>query len=166
MSSKHIYFFDKDNEELHQVTEYVVKKYSDCYFRQIPQCGLPEFLENYYAYTADDNHVNIGIGQKSLNSELFKLIYHENTVDFMRSLVSKAEETERCALKVKHMLFDLILCCNVDTVGVTALPLSDDAENVNVDLSKYKVIRESIWNVTVESLTGLDEKSILLIYKE
>lgn len=168
MSTKHIYFFDDSFDPAR--IDYVVKKYDGLFVRKVEKCLMPAELSRYLAYTLDDHHVNIGIGDKILNSTEFKeqLEYwnmlsgtHDNQ-GYTRLFIEKVEDDEKCALTVKHMLFDILLCCGIDTVGVAAMYQSDDV--VSLDLRGFNVEYKCIWDVTLNTLADMrSETTVYMI---
>lgn len=168
MSTKHIYFFDDSFDTAG--FDYVVKKYDGLFVRKVEKCLMPAELSRYSAYTLDDHHINIGIGDKILNSAEFKeqLEYWEmlsskyDNPGYTRLFIEKAEDTEKYTLTVKHMLFDILLCCGIDTVGVAAMYQSDDV--VSLDLRDFNVEYKRIWDVTLNTLADMrSENTVYMI---
>lgn len=170
MSTKHIYFFDDEFDVIK--LDYVLKKYSGLFARKVEKCLMPTDLSKYWAYTLDDYHVNIGIGDNVLNSQGFKEQWEYWSMlsstyanpGYTRHFIEKVEDTEKNTLTVKHMLFDILLCCDIDTVGVAAMYQSDDV--VSLDLRNFNIEYEYIWNVTVSTLAEMRSETTIYMIKK
>ncbi len=171
MSSKHFYFFD--NKADIDSLDYIKRKYNSerknsVVIRKVPKFALPSELGGFSAYTLDDFHVNMGIGQMSLCGGAFREIYmnadNENySIEEIGSLLRHAENNEKYALEVRHKIFDMILLCGIDRVGVTALYRTGDEEYLN--LQNYRVENKQLWDFNIGDLTELEDETILLINK-
>ncbi|MDE6594091.1 MAG: hypothetical protein K2K57_13645 [Oscillospiraceae bacterium] len=170
MSSKHFYFFD-DKADIGSL-DYIERKYNSeransVVIRKVSRAVLPSELSGFSAYTLDDFHVNMGIGQMSLNGafrEFYMTADSENySVGKIGSFLRRAENNEKYALEIRHKIFDMILLCGIDRVGVTALYQTGDEDFL--DLKNYRVENKQIWDININDLTELEDETILLINK-
>ena len=166
MSCKNIFLFENsDAEKIGQI----YRSHKDGYPRKLERCCLPRELENFSAYDIDGYHENFGIGMKYLNSDIFRQIYYEYTEISGKGssahFIEDAVRNEKCALEIKHMIFEMLLCHGMDNVGVTALFLSDDAVSSEIDLGRYCIKRLNLWEFRINDLLSLGKETILMIYK-
>lgn len=160
MSSRHIYFFE-DKADIRGL-RYIERKYNTgpVVISRLVGVSLPLGMEGFSAYTIDDRHINVGIGQGSLNSGLMRKIYRTGSPGEIKSAAEHMENAEKYALDVRHKIFDMILCCGLERVGVTSVFLPDQPEYP--DFTGYDVIYKPIWELGLNDLTGFKDDTILI----
>ena len=166
MSTKNIFFFENGADEK---LSRLYKNHDDINVRRLPRCLIPSEMDGFSAYTLDDHHENFGVCMMYLNSDSFRDMYSEVTEipgkDFSPRYLWNAEENEKCALEIKHIIFEIMLCCGIKNVGVTSLGLSDDAAETDIDLRGFSVKYVNIWDLKSETLLSLEKETVLIIYK-
>ena len=85
MSSRHIYFFE-DKADIRGL-RYIERKYNTgpVVISRLVGVSLPLGMGGFSAYTIDDRHINMGIGQGSLNSGLMREIYRTGSPGEIKS---------------------------------------------------------------------------------
>ena len=163
MSAKNIYFFENGSAEK---LEPLYKKYAGLSVRELPQCLLPQGMSGFSAYTLDDLHENSGISVSALNSPRFRQMFESFSESGHKMNIhsfDSDEEREKCALEIKHMIYEMILLCGIGCVGVTAVFLSDDAWKTEIDLRGSGIKQTDVWSLRAGDLLELGSGVILRV---
>ncbi len=127
---------------------------------------MPEEMNDLEAYIFDEFHINGGISQMNFNSEEFMTFIKSDNISksSLYGMLSKSFQNEQEALKIKFIIFYIILYLNFDIIGVTAVDNTGD--NYNFNCNDFNIDYLSVWELHTNSLLDLAKNTILIISQD
>ncbi len=131
--------------------------------RKIKDVILPKEMNGFEAYTFDDFHINGGVSQMNFNSIESMTVNRSDKISksSLYGMLSKSFQNEQEALKIKFIIFYIILYLNFDIIGVTAV--DNTGNNYKFNCNDFNIDYLSVWKLHTNSLLDLARNTILMI---